>query len=158
MFGSVSAMTAVGPRIYFAMARDGTAPRFLGRISDQGHVPVAAIVAQGILAAVLALTGAFETLLIYIGSSLLLFNGLTVATLFVFRRRARGADRVESTGPELFRTPLHPLPALIFLGMTIAAWVNGLLGAPLPTGAALVTLAAGAAVYAVGNRRGWFAA
>ena len=158
MFGSVSAMTAVGPRIYFAMARDGMAPRFLGRISDQGHVPVAAIVAQGILAAVLALTGAFETLLIYIGSSLLLFNGLTVATLFVFRRRAGRADRLESTGPEIFRTPLHPLPALIFLGMTIAAWINGLLGAPLPTGAALVTLAAGAAVYAFGNRRGWFAA
>ena len=159
MFGSVSAMTAVGPRIYFAMARDGMAPRFLGRISDQGHVPVVAIVAQGILAAVLALTGAFETLLIYIGSSLLLFNGLTVATLFVFRCRAgRAAGGPESPAGEIFRTPLHPLPALIFLGMTIAAWINGLLGAPLPTGAALVTLAAGAAVYAFGNRRGWFAA
>ena len=158
MFGSVSAMTAVGPRIYFAMARDGVAPRLLGRISDQGHVPVVAIVAQGPLAAALALTGAFETLLIYIGSSLLLFNALTVATLFVFRRRARGADRMQSPGGEIFRTPLHPLPALIFLGMTIAAWINGLLGAPLPTGAALATLATGAAVYAFGKRRGWFAA
>jgi APA family basic amino acid/polyamine antiporter len=162
MFGSVSAMTAVGPRIYFAMARDGMAPHFLGRISDQGHVPVPAIVAQGVLAAALALTGAFETLLIYIGSSLLLFNGLTVVTLFVFRRRAEGAEPAESTGaeingPEIFRTPLHPLPALIFLGVTIAAWVNGLLGAPVPTGAALATLALGAGVYALGNHRGWFA-
>ena len=158
MFGSVSAMTAVGPRIYFAMARDGVAPRLLGRTSDQGQVPVVAIVAQGVLAAVLALTGAFETLLIYIGSSLLLFNGLTVATLFVFRRREAAVDRGKPDGADIFRTPLHPLPALIFLGVTIAAWVNGLLGAPVPTGAALATLAAGAAVYAFGNRKGWFAA
>jgi APA family basic amino acid/polyamine antiporter len=163
MFGSVSAMTAVGPRIYFAMARDGVAPRFLGRISDQGHVPVAAIVAQGVLAAALALTGAFETLLIYIGSSLLLFNGLTVVTLFVFRRRegvaARRMEAVAGTedgAGEIFRTPLHPLPALIFLGVTIAAWVNGLLGAPVPTGAALATLALGGGVYAIGIHRSWF--
>ena len=158
MFGSVSAMAAVGPRIYFAMARDGVAPRFLGRISDQGHVPAAAIVAQGVLAAALALTGAFETLLIYIGSSLLLFNGLTVVTLFVFRRREGAAARTGNGGGEIFRTPLHPLPALIFLGVTIAAWVNGLLGAPVPTGAALATLALGGGVYAIGRRRDWFAA
>lgn len=159
MFGSVSAMTAVGPRIYFAMAKDGVAPTFLGRISDQGQVPAAAIVAQGVLAAALALTGAFETLLIYIGSSLLLFNGLTVVTLFVLRRRATAAkDGDESNTPDpVFRTPLHPLPALIFLGVTIAAWINGLLGAPLPTGSALATLALGGGVYVVGNRRGWFA-
>ena len=159
MFGSVSAMTAVGPRIYFAMARDGVAPRFLGRISGQGQVPAAAIVAQGVLAAALALTGAFETLLIYIGSSLLLFNGLTVVTLFVFRRRAVRAG-VGASKPlgEPFRTPLHPLPALVFLGVTIAAWVNGLIGAPVPTGSALATLALGGCVYWLGHRRGWFLA
>ncbi len=156
MFGSVSAMTAVGPRIYFAMARDGVAPQLLGRISDKGHVPIAAIVAQGVLAAALALTGTFETLLIYIGSSLLLFNGLTVVTLFVFRRQADAADQGPSTTDDVFRTPLHPLPALIFLVITIAAWINGLIGAPVPTGAALATLGAGAIVYVIGSRRGWF--
>ena len=153
MFGSVSAMTAVGPRIYFAMARDGVAPRFLAKISDRGVVPTLAIAAQGVLAAILALTGAFEILLIYIGSSLLLFNGLTVATLFVVRRRARitGTDR-----SDLFRTPLHPAPALIFLAVTLAAWINGLIDAPLPTGAALGTLALGGAIYLAGTRLGWF--
>ena len=159
MFGSVSAMTAVGPRIYFAMARDGLAPRLLGHVSGQGHVPVAAIVAQGVLAAILALTGAFETLLIYIGSSLLLFNGLTVVTLFVFRNRAEAASegRSSTSRTAVFRTPLHPLPALVFLGVTIAAWINGLFGAPVPTGAALGTLALGAVVYRIGKRSGWFA-
>jgi len=132
MFGSVSAMTAVGPRIYYAMARDGLAPRPMARLSKQGRVPVTSIVAQGILASLLALTGAFEALLIYIGSSLLLFNALTIATLFVFRRRD-GASAP-------FMTPLFPLPAVIFLGITLAAWGSGLLATPWPTVAALITL------------------
>ncbi|NNF13462.1 MAG: amino acid permease [Gemmatimonadetes bacterium] len=149
MFGSVSAMTAVGPRIYYAMARDGVAPRVLARTSGHGVAPVAAIVAQGLLAATLALTGAFSALLIYIGSSLLLFNALTIATLFVVRRR-----EVAGAG-EVFRTPLHPLPAVVFIGITLAAWINGLVGAPVPTGAALGTLALGAGIYAVGRRFGW---
>ncbi|HSH74374.1 MAG TPA: amino acid permease [Longimicrobiales bacterium] len=150
MFGSVSAMTAVGPRIYYAMARDGVAPRFMARASEHGVAPVHAIVAQGVLAALLALTGAFSALLIYIGSSLLLFNALTIATLFVARRRGLGGDGA------VFRTPLHPAPAIVFIGVTLAAWINGLLGTPVPTGAALGTLALGAGIYLVGRRRGWF--
>jgi APA family basic amino acid/polyamine antiporter len=150
MFGSVSAMTAVGPRIYYAMARDGVAPRFMARTSEHGVAPVPAIVAQGVLAALLALTGAFSALLIYIGSSLLLFNALTIATLFVVRRRGLGGDGA------VFRTPLHPAPAMVFIGVTLAAWINGLLGAPVPTGAALGTLSLGAGIYVVGRRRGWF--
>lgn len=150
MFGSVSAMTAVGPRIYYAMARDGVAPKVLARTSDRGVAPVAAIVAQGMLASVLALTGAFSALLVYIGSSLLLFNALTIATLFVVRRRDPSKEH------ESFRTPLHPLPAIVFIGVTLAAWVNGLMGAPVPTGAALATLALGAGVYGAGRRSGWF--
>ncbi|NKB88328.1 MAG: amino acid permease [Acidobacteria bacterium] len=148
MFASVSAMTAVGPRIYFAMARDGLAPAALARLSEQGKVPVTAIVAQGVLAALLALTGAFEALLIYIGSSLLLFNALTIATLFVFRRRAGEAPA--------FTAPAFPLPAIVFLAITVAAWVSGLIATPGPTIAALATLSGGAAVYAVGRNRGWF--
>jgi APA family basic amino acid/polyamine antiporter len=149
MFGSVSAMTAVGPRIYYAMARDGVAPKFMARVSEHGVAPVSAIAAQGVLAALLALTGAFSALLVYIGSSLLLFNALTIATLFVVRRRSVEVER------EVFRTPLHPVPAIVFIGITLAAWVNGLVGAPVPTGAALGTLVLGGGVYAVGRRLGW---
>ena len=148
MFGSVSAMTAVGPRIYYAMARDGLAPRPMARLSKQGRVPVTSIVAQGMLASLLALTGALEALLIYIGSSLLLFNALTIATLFVFRRR-------DGT-PAPFMAPLFPLPAVIFLGITLAAWGSGLMATPAPTLAALATLLGGACIYATGNALGWF--
>lgn len=151
MFGSVSAMTAVGPRVYFAMARDGLAPRALARLSP-GRVPVVAILAQGLLASLLALTGAFEILLVYIGSSLLLFNAITVLALVSMRRRDGGRNA------GAFRVPAYPLPALIFLATTVAAWINGLIRAPVPTGAALGTLFAGGLLYVIGRRRGWFRA
>ena len=144
----IYADAAKWPRIYFAMARDGLAPAPLARLSAGGHVPVMAIVAQGGLAAILALTGAFEALLIYIGSSLLLFNALTIATLFVVRRR--------NPAPAPFMTPLFPGPALVFLAITVAAWGSGLAATPGPTLAALATLAGGAGVYFAGQRFGWF--
>ncbi len=150
MFGSVSAMTAIGPRIYFAMARDGLAPRALARTSARGAAPSAAIIAQGLLGSLLALTGAFSALLVYIGSSLLLFNALTIVTLFVVRRDPPPGEE------DVFRTPMHPVPALVFIGITLAAWINGLIGAPVPTGAALLTLSAGAGVYRLGRYLGWF--
>ena len=46
--------------------------------------------------------------------------------------------------------------ALIFLGITLAAWGSGLMATPRPTLAALVTLLGGACVYAAGNALGWF--
>ncbi len=149
MFASVSAMTAVGPRIYFAMARDGLAPQPMGRLSATGRVPVIAIVAQGVLAALLALTGAFEALLIYIGSSLLLFNALTISTLFVVRRPG------DATPTDAFVTPGHPVPALVFVAITIAAWAQGLISTPVPTTAALATLIVGGLVYAFARGKGW---
>jgi len=148
MFGSVSAMTAVGPRIYFAMARDGLAPGWMSRLSG-ARVPVLAIVAQGTLASLLALTGAFETLLVYIGSSLLLFNALTIGTLVRLRWRRT------AVAPGVFRTPWYPLPAIVFLATTLAAWLYGLRDAPVATGAALATLSVGGLFYTVGRRQGW---
>ena len=45
-------------------------------------------------------------------------------------------------------------PAVIFLVVTIAAWINGLIDAPLPAGAALGTMAVGGTIYILGARLG----
>ncbi|MFN7621676.1 MAG: APC family permease, partial [Acidobacteriota bacterium] len=70
ILGSVSAMTAAGPRVYYAMARDGLAPAFFGRVGRSQGVPTIAILVQALVSIILVLTGEFETLLIYIGSAL----------------------------------------------------------------------------------------
>jgi len=72
-------------------------------------------------------------------------------------RTPRRYHRLQKRGLNFVcRTPLHPMPAIVFIGITLAAWINGLLGAPAHTGAALATLALGAGIYFLGRRLGWF--
>ncbi|WP_174292520.1 APC family permease, partial [Sphingomonas bacterium] len=52
------------PRVLFAFARDGFLPAALGRVSPRTGVPATAILVHAGLAAVLAITGTFETLVV----------------------------------------------------------------------------------------------
>ena len=149
IIGSVSSMTAAGPRVYWAMARDAMAPAAFGHLSPKHGAPVKALAIQGTVAALLALSGAFELLLVYAGSALLLFAGFAVASLFWIRKRSPGS------GKEHFRVPGYPVTPAIFLALVGIAWIEGLRQSPGATGAALATIAAGALIYYVGIARGW---
>jgi basic amino acid/polyamine antiporter, APA family len=150
IIGSVSAMTAVGPRVYYAMSRDGLAPAIFSRLSQRSGAPTVATLVQASLAVLLALTGAFGFLLTYVGSALLLFSGLTVASVYVVRRKS-----VSGSMP-YFRVPGYPVTPAIFLGLVVVVWVYGLRGDPEPTIAALATILAGALVFFIGRSYGWF--
>ncbi|MEP7273456.1 MAG: APC family permease, partial [Acidobacteriota bacterium] len=149
IIGSVSSMTAAGPRVYWAMARDAMAPSAFGHLSPRHGAPVKALLLQGAISSILALSGAFETLLIYAGSALLLFAGFAVASVYWVRRSTR------DKGGAHFRIPGYPFTPAIFLALVGVAWFEGLRESPKATGAALATIAAGAIIYFVGRARGW---
>lgn len=88
LFSSVTAMSLVGPRVYYAMAQDGCFPRSAAQLHRRWRTPVRAIVYQACAAAVMVLTGTFEALIYYIGFTLILFAGMAVAGLLRLRRRA----------------------------------------------------------------------
>jgi APA family basic amino acid/polyamine antiporter len=146
--GSVSSMTAAGPRVYWAMARDAMAPIAFGHLSPRYGAPVKALALQGTISALLALTGAFETLLTYAGSALLLFAGFAVASVYWIRRSP-------ATGESHFRIPGYPVTPAIFLALVGIAWVEGLRESPGATGAALATIVVGSIIYFVGRGLGW---
>ncbi|MBX3280434.1 MAG: APC family permease [Acidobacteria bacterium] len=149
IIGSVSSMTAAGPRVYYAMSRDGMAPPIFGRLSARNGAPVVALIVQAIIASMLALTGAFGALLVYAGSALLLFAGLAVASVYVARRKS-----IDQHG-EYFKVPGYPITPAIFIILVGVAWVEGLRESPEATGAALATIAFGALIYLIGRSRGW---
>ena len=63
MVSSVGALTGIiltGPRVYYSMAQDGLAPRWLGHIHPVHRTPSHAIVAQALWASALAATGAYR--------------------------------------------------------------------------------------------------
>ena len=108
--GAVSAMTWAGPRVYWAMARDGMISPWLARLHPRTAVPARAIVFQSLWASLLILSGTFEQLLVYSGLVLSLFMALTLSTIFRLRRTS-------VVGTHQYRAPLYPfLPAALVIG------------------------------------------
>src|SRR5499427_4856070 len=150
--GSISAWTASGPRIYYAVARDGLAPSIFGRLGKRSQAPIVAIFTQAAIASVMALTRKFGELLLYVGSALLLISALTVAAVYVVRL-APGDDPKRN-----FSVPGYPFTPAIYILLVILSWIQTLREQPKPAVYALATIAIGVAVYYLGRAWGWIAA
>ncbi|MGH9846399.1 MAG: APC family permease [Blastocatellia bacterium] len=149
IIGSVSSMVAAGPRVYYAMSRDGLAHTVFGTLQKTTGAPVVAILSQALVAIMLALTGAFDTLLTYAGAALSLFTALAVGSLYLIPRPT--ADEAS----RLFRTPGYPVTPAIYLLMVAITFIQGLRERPGPTGAALLTILAGVGLYFIARAGGW---
>ena len=105
-FGCNNGLILSGARVYYAMACDGLFFRKTGRLNDR-HVPTYGLVLQGIWASLLVLprtraVGAdgtvtygnlYGTLLDWVVFAVLIFYVLTIAGLFVLRRKRPDAER-----------------------------------------------------------------
>lgn len=140
LLSSLSAFIILGPRVYFAMARDRLFFRFAARVHPRFGVPGRSILVQGSIAVLMVVIGSFEQLLVYLGFALGIFPWLAVAGLFVARRAGVG----EATA---VKVPLFPLPPLFFLVVTLALMIVAFVNRPLESSAALVTVAVGVPCY-----------
>ena len=84
---SISAMMIAGPRVYFAMARDGVFATAAGEIHPKFRAPAHAVIAQAIWSGVLVLSGTLSQLVNYTGFAVVLFSAVAVSAVFVLRRR-----------------------------------------------------------------------
>ncbi len=107
VLGSLAAVVMSAPRVYFAMARDGLFVPAAAAIHPRYGTPARAIVIQTVLASLLVLVGTFNTIISYFVFVVVIFIALTVAALFVLRRKA--PDGI------LYRTPGYPLTPIVFL-------------------------------------------
>jgi APA family basic amino acid/polyamine antiporter len=108
LLSTLSAMIMTGPRVYYAMGRDGVFFPSFGSVDAKRHVPRSAILLQAGIAIALVLTSTFESLLIYIGFLLSLFASLTVLGLMKIRIREPARHRA-------YRAPWFPFPPLLFV-------------------------------------------
>jgi len=154
LLASISAMTFAGPRVYFAMARDGLFFAAAARVHPVHRTPSVAIVSQSLWATLLVLTGSADSLTTYTGFAVVLFAGLGVTSLFVLRRR-------EPAAPRPYRALGYPVAPAVFtvasaLIVGNALWTD--LGRPLLDGRALGPSAAGLFVIGLGlPLYGWLA-
>jgi basic amino acid/polyamine antiporter, APA family len=143
---SISAMTFAGPRVYYAMARDGLFFRGAARVHPRYQTPAASIVAQAAWSGLLVLSGGANALTTYTGFAVVLFAGIAVLSLFVLRQR-------EPHAPRPFRAWGYPIAPAIFAFASLAIVLNALwadLVVPMQTGAPWGPAAAGILIIALG--------
>ena len=83
-FGCNHGLIMAGPRVYYAMAKDGLFFRKVGGINKNG-VPGFAIAVQGVWSVLLCLSGTYSDLLDYVIFAVLIFFTLTILAIFVLR-------------------------------------------------------------------------
>ncbi len=143
--GAMSAMVWAGPRVYYAMARDGLIPSYFYKTSGTPGTPVNAILLQSLWASILILSGSFERLLVYSGTVLTIFSALAVGAVLILRRK-------EPDLPRPYRTPLYPLVPVFFIFMSMVIVWHAVSERPWEAGLGLATVLVGIPLYLLWQR------
>jgi len=119
--GSMNSSVLSGARVPYAMARDGIFFKIAGGIHAKYRTPARALLFQGVLASIMALTGSFEELTNLFIFATWIFYGAAVVALLRMRRSEPNLARP-------FRCPGYPwLPAFFVLGalaLTVSEWLQ----------------------------------
>jgi APA family basic amino acid/polyamine antiporter len=137
--GGLTGIVLTGPRVYFSMAQDGLAPRWLGYVHPVYQTPSRAIVAQAVWAGALAATGAYRELFTRVIYTEWLFFALMAAGLFVLRRRPGYRPS--------YRTWGYPAVPLVFIVASLAVVINQFVSTPAEAAAGIGLVAIGAPIY-----------
>lgn len=143
-FGTVNGAVLTGPRVTQAMAADGLLWRPLAALDPRRATPVRALLVQAVLACVwLAVAGGFEDVSGWFVTTSWLFYGVSIAAVFVMRRRERAAGRPLSS----YRTPLFPVTAILFILVTLGLIASDLTASGWRAAAGVIIAALGFPVY-----------
>ena len=148
-FGFLNLGILAPTRVYYAMAADRVFLPALATLHPKYRTPWLAIIIQTTWTCVLALTGRYEQLLNYVVFADWIFFGLTVATLFVFRRRLPLAERPAGG----FRAPGYPVVPLLFVIVSAAVVLSVVWADPRSAAIGSLLLAAGIPVFLWFRRR-----
>jgi len=140
LLSSLSAFIILGPRVYYAMARDKLFFSFASRVHPRYKVPGKSIIIQGAIAVIMVLVGSFETLLVYIGFALGIFPWLAVVGVFISRRKGIGEKSA-------FKVWGYPVVPIFFLSSTLVLMVFNYINRPWESTAAIITVALGLPFY-----------
>ncbi len=142
LLSSVSAQMMIGPRVYYAMAKDRMTFSSLSRINPKFQTPDFAIILQMFIAITYVFIGGDKVfqLLIYMGFALSVFPLLCVIGMVILRYKQPELERS-------YRVPFFPLTPLIYIILTSAMMVTSLITNTVPSLFAVGVLAVGVVVF-----------
>ena len=106
-FGCNNGLILSGARVYYAMAKDDLFFKSAGKL-NRFAVPAAGLKVQAVWASLLCLSGTYSNLLDYVVFAVLIFYVLTIAGIFVLRRKMPDAERP-------YKTLGYPLIPILYM-------------------------------------------
>lgn len=145
-FGALNGLILSGPRLYYAMARDGLFFKKAGILHARTNVPVFGLVLQGIWSAALATSGTYSQLLEFVVFAALLFYVFTVCSVFIMRKKAPDKERP-------FKVPFYPLLPALYVISALAVMLGQICMHWDYSGAGLLIILSGLPVYYLWDRK-----
>ena len=143
--GSLNSSVLSGARVPYAMARDGIFFKIADGIHPKFLTPARALIFQGVLAGLMALTGTFEELTNLFIFAAWIFYGMAVVALFRLRK-------IEPEMLRPYRCWGYPWVPGIFVAGALALTINILLQRPGRSLIGLLLIAAGLPFYRFWSR------
>jgi APA family basic amino acid/polyamine antiporter len=137
LFSSISAFIILGPRVYYAMAKDGYFFKFASKLHTKYKVPTYSILFQAIISIIIILSGTLDQILTYMGFALTIFPILVVVGLFKLRNQRKS----------VLHLPGYPFTPVLFIFVAVMMLVLGLLERPNESLIAILTVLVGVPVY-----------
>jgi len=146
-FGALSGIILAGPRVYFAMARDGLLFQWVGAIHPKHRTPHRAIALQAVWSSVLVVTGTYRALFTRVIYTEWIFFGLMALGLILLRRRSDVTRDYSVWG--------YPVVPAIFALSAFAIVANQVASEPVESLTGLGLVVVGWPVYHLWARRGY---
>lgn len=144
-FGCNNGLVLAGARLFYAMAKDGLFFKKAATLNEK-QVPAKALWFQCIWASVLCLSGKYGDLLTYATFASLLFYILTIAGIFILRKKEPNAERP-------YKAFGYPVIPALYIIVTTAICVDLLVYDTLNTGLGLLIVFLGIPVYYLTQNR-----
>ncbi len=140
LLSTISVTIMIGPRVYYAMARDNLFFKAASHLHPKFNTPVISFLIQGILAIIYIWSGTYEQIQTYMGFALSIFPVMSVIGLIYLRRKY---PHIKSP----YKTPLYPLFPLIFIVFSIITMIVSYIGRPLECTIAIIAVLLGIPFY-----------
>ena len=139
-FGALSSNIMAGARVSYAMGRDGLFFKKMAGVHPKWRTPAFALIAQGVLSAAIAISGTYVQLFTYTMFGLMISYVVTVAAVFVLRRK-------QPNRPRPYLCTGYPWLPLIYI-VLIGGWaINALVERPRESLAGSVLMLIGVPGY-----------
>jgi APA family basic amino acid/polyamine antiporter len=146
IMGAANGHILTGPRVYYAMAKDGLFFRKMASVHPKYKTPHVSILVVGSWSILLSLSGTFEQLLRYVVFGHWIFMGLAVSAVIVMRKKRPDL-------PRPYKALGYPVTPGLFVLVALFVTVNALIGTFWNSFAGLVIIALGIPAYLYWNQK-----